>query len=123
MSANGKLLALGTSDGAVTIWDLSTSKLVAKYLHDDQVFSVDFGSNDDVVVSTGLDKTVKAFRISANAVVDTLNLGRESITLRVNFGRRRFVVGQGNRSNEAGPFYASEWRLNPGGKIGSIAEK
>jgi WD40 repeat protein len=122
MSQNGKLLALGTSDGAVTIWEIATGKLVAKYLHDDQVQSVDFGSNDDIVISTSLDKTVKTFRISANSVVDTLNLGKESIALRVNYGRRRFVVGQGTRANGAGPFYVGEWRLNPGGKISSITE-
>ena len=122
MSTNGKLLALGTSDGAVTVWDIASRKLVAKYLHDDQVTSVDFGSNDDIVVSTGRDKVVKAFRLGASSVVDTVNLGRESIALQVNFGRRRFVVGQGTRANEKGPFYTSEWRINPGGKISSVAE-
>jgi WD40 repeat protein len=123
MSANGKLLAFGTSDGAVTVWDVAARKLVAKYLHDDQVFSVDFGSSDDIVISTGLDKFVKTFRISANAVVDTLNLGRESIALQVNYGGRRFAVGQGTRANATGPFYAGEWRLNPGGKISSIIDQ
>jgi WD40 repeat protein len=122
MSPNGQLLALGTSDGAVTVWNLATGKLVAKYLHDDQVQRVDFGGNNDVVVSTGRDKTVRTFRISANAVVDTLNLARESIALQVNYGHRRFAVGQGTRANETGSFYASEWRLNPGGKINSIAD-
>jgi WD40 repeat protein len=122
MSSNGKLLALGTSDGAVTIWEIATRNVIAKYLHDDQVQSVDFGSNNDVVISTGLDKTVKTFRISANAVVDTLNLGKESIALKVNYGGRRFVVGQGTRANGAGPFLTGEWRLNPGGKISSIVE-
>jgi WD40 repeat protein len=122
LSSDAKRLALGTSDGAVTVWDLASRQPIAKYLHDDEVKSVDFGANNNIVVSTGRDRAVKVFRIDANSVVDTVSLGKESIALRVDNGRRRFVVGQGTRANEAGPFFVGEWRLNPGGKIAPIAD-
>ncbi|MET4489783.1 hypothetical protein [Bradyrhizobium sp. LA7.1] len=122
LSSDAKRLALGTSDGAVTVWDLASNQRIAKYLHDDEVKSVDFGANNNIVVSTGRDRVVKAFRIDANSVVDTVSLRKESIALRVDNGRRRFVVGQGTQANEPGPFFVGEWGINPGGKIALIAD-
>ena len=55
--------ACGSEDGMIVLWDVS-SKEVLQMLpgHDGVVFSVDVGLDDETIVSSGADKTIKIWK-------------------------------------------------------------
>jgi len=63
---SGNLLASGAFDGAVMIWDLSTSKLLRTWHgHTQEVRSMAFSSSGDILASGASDSTVVLWDISA----------------------------------------------------------
>jgi WD40 repeat protein len=121
LSGDGKLLAIGTSDGAVVVWDTKASLVKAKYFHDGAVRKVEFAGGDDVVVSTGEDNTVRTYRISSQQPVDTVKLKGPARTLDVDYGRSRLVVGEGMPTNRSGSYQSREFGLSSSGKISVLS--
>lgn len=117
VSRNGRTLIMGTSDGAVSIWNIRERNRVASYFHDDSVNAVGFAARDDIVVSGGDDKTLRTYRISTAEPVDRRDFDREIAVLDVDRGRGHVVVGEGLWSAQDGEFRSSEWALSASGKI------
>lgn len=66
MSPDGKLLAAGSLDTIVRIWDAHTGQLLDKLKgHKDSVYSVAFSPDGHFLVSGSLDKTLKMWDVIA----------------------------------------------------------
>ena len=65
-SPDGKLLAAGSLDTVVRIWDAETGQLLDKLKgHKDSVYSVAFSPDGKFLVSGSLDKTLKMFDVGS----------------------------------------------------------
>jgi general transcriptional corepressor TUP1 len=65
VSANGKFLAAGSTNGAVAVWDTEMHALFTFLeAHDDGVFSVVFGPGGHELLSGSLDKTIKLWELN-----------------------------------------------------------
>jgi WD40 repeat protein len=119
LSHSGKFLALGTSDGAVTIWDVNSGELKGQYFHDAAVRDLKFNWADDVVVSCGEDGAVRTFRLSTKQAVDVLQL--QGVLVSLDLKSDRVIVGQGSKGNQdPPPFVVGEWKLSRSGKISPL---
>ncbi|KAG6907770.1 hypothetical protein DXG01_007483 [Tephrocybe rancida] len=69
ISPSGQLIATGSLDAVVRIWDVSTGALLEKLKgHQDSVYSVAFTPDGRGLVSGSLDKTLKYWDVSALAM-------------------------------------------------------
>jgi glucose repression regulatory protein TUP1 len=65
ISPNGQLVAAGSLDTVVRIWDVTTAQLVERLRgHKDSVYSVAFTPDGKGLVSGSLDKTLKYWDVS-----------------------------------------------------------
>lgn len=65
ISPNGQLVAAGSLDTVVRIWDVSTGSLIERLRgHRDSVYSVAFTPDGKGLVSGSLDKTLKYWDVS-----------------------------------------------------------
>ncbi len=71
ISPDGRLVAAGSLDNTVRIWDVATGQLIERLRgHKDSVYSVAFTPDGDGIVSGSLDKTLKYWdvgKLLANA--------------------------------------------------------
>ena len=64
-SPNGKLLASGSADGSVKLWDLKSAEVAARFdRHLREVRSVAFSSNGDTLASGSDDQTVRLWSVA-----------------------------------------------------------
>jgi len=71
ISPDGRLVAAGSLDNTVRIWDVATGQLIERLRgHKDSVYSVAFTPDGEGIVSGSLDKTLKYWdvgKLLANA--------------------------------------------------------
>jgi|GEM_PF-1024351 len=73
VSSDGKLLASGSWDKTVRIWDISTGNLICKLEgHKDAIFAVAFSPDSKTVASASSDKTVKLWNAYTGELLKTL---------------------------------------------------
>jgi WD40 repeat protein/predicted Ser/Thr protein kinase len=71
-SPNGRLLASGSSDSTINLWDVTSGRSVRQLIgHKGQVFGVAFSPNGRMLASAGGDRTVKLWDVAG---------GRELVT-------------------------------------------
>ena len=74
-SPDGKTLAIGSGEpsrsGDITLWDISTGKLVKNYAdrHLDSVFAIDFSPDGKLLASGGADKAVRITDLSSGKMI------------------------------------------------------
>ena len=63
ISSDGKLLASGSQDKSLKIWDLTTKKEVHGFadIHESEIFSIAFSPDNKLLVSGSGDKSIKIF--------------------------------------------------------------
>ena len=74
------LLASGSDDGTVKIWDFRDSKYAKSFKVGYAVMSVAFSKNNDVLYFGGLDNTIRALNLRTNQVEYSLFGHSDSVT-------------------------------------------
>lgn len=68
VSPDGRLVAAGSLDKVVRVWDASTGQLLEKLEgHKDSVYSVAFMPDGKTLISGSLDKTLRMWQLGTNA--------------------------------------------------------
>ncbi len=87
-SPDGKILATGSDDKTIKLWDVNTGQLISTLLgHSWSVVSVAFTADGKTLISASWDKTVKLWRVST---------AQEIVTLYVKKGRSTNAEGRRN---------------------------
>ena len=63
-SHDGKIIASGSTDGTVKLWDANTSELIETLLAEGAVYRVAFTPDDDLLATAGEDPEVKLWNLS-----------------------------------------------------------
>ena len=63
LTADGRLMALGSSDNVAQVWDLASGRLVAELPHSEPVSSVAFADGDRTLVTAGSDGVTRLWTI------------------------------------------------------------
>lgn len=80
-SPNGKLLACGSEDSLIRVWDLQSQKLLFRLAgHDQDIYSVEFFDNGRKIASGSGDKTVKLWDLTTQKCLNTLHAGTPDST-------------------------------------------
>jgi len=65
LPGGGQILTANASDNSICLWDTETSKLIKKFAgHRDSIVDLKVSSDGSIAVSTSLDGTVRAWRLS-----------------------------------------------------------
>ena len=71
VSAQGNLLASGSYDETVQLWNMQTNRKVQQFQHEDDVMCVQL--HDNLVISSSMDKSVKIWDVSTGNVHQNLS--------------------------------------------------
>jgi WD40 repeat protein len=116
-SQDGNIYAISDSIGNIEIRNTVNSEVINELVgHEGSVFSFSFSENNQNLVSTGVDGTIRLWDINDNRLIYALNLGRNTIDVIEKFGRKQ-------TSDEV--FYSTTFSPNgniiaAGGKNGKI---
>ena len=80
-STNGEILASGSWDGTVKLWDVATRQNIATLPHGAEVLSVSFSSNGEILASGAYDGTVKLWDMATRQNIATLPHGAEVLSV------------------------------------------
>jgi WD40 repeat protein len=122
LSNDGSLLAIATSDGAVTIYDVESGDQVGQYFHDDAVEDVTFNYYGEVVVSVGDDGFIRTYRVNSRSTVAAVELRPGANLESVDYYDGRIAVGQGwlNGPGSDGKYLLGEWKLSASGALVAV---
>jgi WD40 repeat protein len=98
-SPNGKMLASGSADNTVKLWDTSTYKEIKTLTgHRDEVNGVSFSPDSKMLASASRDKTVKLWDTSTYKEIKTL-AGHKDWVTDVSFSPDGKMLASGSRDN------------------------
>ena len=79
-SPNGKILASGSMDMTIKLWNIETGKEIpTSYRHNGQVLSVVFSPNGKILASGSMDMTIKLWNIETGKEIRTLFTGHNFV--------------------------------------------
>jgi WD40 repeat protein len=77
LSADGRVVASGTIDGTVTVWDAATGRLVATLEgHDSLVRALALSGDGELLASGGTDGTLRMWDVNTGTALRTLRSDR-----------------------------------------------
>lgn len=129
LSQDGQMLAGGTDDGKIMLWDLGRGEQIKTFEgHTDWIKSVAFSPDGKILASVSTDKTLKLWNVESGQEIRTLdeNSGRYEV---VCFSPDGKIVGNGGMDfsiSNAQPLYMSDyhsiklWDVESGKEIQEI---
>ena len=115
ISPDGKIVATGSWDKTVKLWNLESGNLVATLCgHTDGILSLSFSPDGERLVSAGFDKTVKVWSVKTGLLLNNL-LGHTDFIWKVNFSPDGSLVVSSDWSNTV-----KLWNTNTGELLKSI---
>ncbi|WP_242063163.1 hypothetical protein [Nostoc sp. FACHB-892] len=80
-SPNGKILATGSDDNTIKLWEVNTGQLISTLVgHSWSVVAVAFTADGKTLLSASWDKTVKLWRVSTAEEIVTLSGHVDSVS-------------------------------------------
>ncbi|MEH1860309.1 MAG: serine/threonine-protein kinase [Nostoc sp.] len=80
-SPNGKILATGSDDNTIKLWEVNTGQLICTFVgHSWSVVAVAFSADGETLLSASCDKTVKLWRVSTAEEIATLSGHVDSVS-------------------------------------------
>lgn len=108
---DGKVLASGSRDDSVILWDIESGKLLRTLEgHQNSVESVSFGAGGRQLASGSRDGTVKLWSATSNTVIKTLE-GHQGAVLTVAFDSRGQLLASGSIDSTVKLWNCAEGRL------------
>jgi len=114
LSPDGKLLATGSYDQKVKLWNVeSGAEVRTLHGHNDAVYDVAFHPNGQILASASGDRTVKLWNVATGERLDTLNQPeREQYAVTFSLDGKRIVAGGADKRIRI-------WDITAGGKEGT----
>ena len=98
-SPNGKIVASGSKDNTIKLWNASNSTLISTLTgHSNSVNSVAFSPNGDKIASGSKDNTIKLWNVSNSTIISTLT-GHSNSVNSVAFSPNGDKIASGSKDN------------------------